>query len=83
MAPATELACEGDVRYVPLIGVDRDGFWNFVGVSPTERIRLIALDVPGKRNLWILIVTEDVTAFDRHIADAMAIVEGLKFDFGP
>ena len=53
-----------------------------VGVGPEQPVRLTLLDVGGGRTLAIAIVapTDRVSAnFDRHLAEAMSIVESFAF----
>jgi hypothetical protein len=79
-------SCPGDVGpdddFVPLFGVDVDGYWHHVGAVGTETYRLIMIDVPGGQNVLIGILGSDRQAFDQYIDDAMTIVSRLRFDFG-
>lgn len=75
--------CPGEgTPFVPLLGIDNAGFWDFVGLGGTEHMRLIGLDVPDGQNVVIFIVASDATAFDRFVDDATTIVNNLVFEIG-
>ena len=75
--------CPGeDEPFVPLFGSYNADFWGFAGLTPNERIRLIAVDIPGGDSIVVYIVASDVASFDRFIDDAMTIVGNLSFEIG-
>jgi hypothetical protein len=69
--------------FIPLFGRQGDLGWGYVGLADGEHMRLIALDVPGGRNVVVMIDAADDRTFDRYIDDATAIVDHLAFDTGP
>ena len=79
---STGPTCTPESPYVPLFGIDDDGFWNHVGVSAGERMRIVVLDVPDGQNIVILIVAPDASTFDRDLDDAMAILTKVSFTIG-
>jgi hypothetical protein len=78
---STGFTCRGEGEaYVPLLGYYAGPDWLFNSIGDVGRYRLIALDAPNGANAVIAIYSEDSATFDRHLEDAMGIVESLEFD---
>lgn len=79
--PSTGVTCPTDEGgFVPLFGSLEAYGWGFAGVAPEERIRIVALDVPGGGNLLILVTAPDAATFDQRGDDVTAILDHLVFE---
>jgi hypothetical protein len=63
-----------------VVPVHVDSSAGFFVAMPGGQYRLISLDAPGGGTVTIMIFTEPGTDFEPYLADAMAIVDTVRFD---
>lgn len=69
-------------RYTPLLGYFAGRDWLYNGLVANEVARIIVLDASNGRNVVLVTSASDRATFDRHIAEAEAIIDALQFDTG-
>jgi len=76
--PAVPGSCD-EGGFAPLVGFTGDLGWEFTGIGPKDRLRLVALDAPGDGNFTIHVWGTNAAAFDKHIGAALEMLGRLRF----